>query len=80
MVSKGYVGSPDAWGYVAKTHCCAHLAAVYPQHIPYIEAVLGESEGVDMSGFALENGMLFVPDKPGFGMDLEYVLEIGKSF
>lgn len=80
MVSKGYVGSPHAWGYVAKTHCCAHLAAAYPQHIPYIEAVLGESEGVDMSGFSLKNGMLFVPDKPGFGMDLEYVLEIGKSF
>lgn len=76
MVSKGYMGSPHAWGYVAKTNCCAHLAAAYPQHIPYIEAVLGDCEGVDLSGYALKDGMLTVPQKPGFGMELEYALDI----
>lgn len=80
LVKKGYVGSPHAWGYVAKTNCCAHLAAAYPQHIPYIEAVLGDCEGVDLSGYQLKEGMLHLPDKPGFGMDLEIALEIGKTF
>ena len=80
MVQKGYIGSPHAWGYVAKTNCCAHIAAAYPQNIPYIEAVLGDCEGVDLSGYTLKEGMLTVPDKPGFGMDLELALEIGKTF
>ena len=80
MVERGYVGSPHAWGYVAKTNSCAHLAAAYPQHIPYIEAVLGDCEGVDLSGYQLCDGILTIPDKPGFGMDLEMVLEIGKTF
>ncbi|MDD6143915.1 MAG: enolase C-terminal domain-like protein [bacterium] len=80
MTQKGYVGSPHAWGYVAKTNCCAHIAAAFPQHIPYIEAVLGDCEGVDLSGYSLKDGMLTVPDKPGFGMDLDLVLEIGKTF
>lgn len=80
LVEKGYVGSPHAWGYVAKTNCCAHLAAAYPQHIPYIEAVLGDCEGVDLSGYKLQEGMLRLPDRPGFGMELEMALEIGKTF
>lgn len=79
MVSRGYVGSPHAWGYVAKTNCCAHLAAAYPQHIPYIEAVLGDCEGVDLSGYALRDGMLTVPEKPGFGMELDYVRDIDEA-
>ena len=80
LTARGYVGSPHAWGYVAKTNCCAHLAAAYPQHIPYIEAVLGDCEGVDLSGYVLQEGMLRLPDGPGFGMELEMALEIGKTF
>ena len=67
----------DMW---QKTNCCAHLRQPDPQHIPYIEAVLGDCEGVDLSGYQLKEGMLHLPDKPGFGMDLEIALEIGKTF
>ncbi len=70
LEQKGYLASPHAWGNVVKTHYCAHIAAAYPHHIPMIEAVLGESEGVDYSGYTLHNGILTVPQKPGFGMDL----------
>lgn len=70
IVPLGYLSSPHAWGQVIKTHYCAHLAAAYPHHIPCVEAVLGSSEGVDYSGYSLNNGVLTIPDLPGFGMDL----------
>lgn len=73
---KGYLASPHAWGNVVKTHYCAHLAAAYPHHIPCIEAVLGESEGVDYGGYALLNGIMTLPEKPGFGMDLIWAPEV----
>lgn len=73
---KGYLASPHAWGNVVKTHYCAHLAAAYPHHIPYIEAVLGESEGVNYGGYELKNGVMTLPEKPGFGMELVWAPEI----
>lgn len=73
---KGYLASPHAWGNVVKTHYCAHLAAAYPHHIPCIEAVLGESEGVDYGGDELHNGIMTLPDRPGFGMDLIWAPEV----
>ena len=73
---KGYLASPHAWGNVVKTHYCAHLAAAYPHHIPCIEAVLGESEGVDYGGYELHNGIMTLPDRPGFGMDLIWAPEV----
>lgn len=73
---KGYLASPHAWGNVVKTHYCAHLAAAYPHHIPCIEAVLGESEGVDYGGYELYNGIMTLPDRPGFGMDLIWAPEV----
>ena len=80
MVKHGFAGSPHAWGHVVKTNCCAHLAVAYPQHIPYIEAVLGTTEGIDAAGYVLKDGMLHVPQTPGFGMELEFALEVGKTF
>lgn len=70
IVPLGYLSSPHAWGQVVKTHYCAHLAAAYPHHIPCVEAVLGQTEGVDYGGYTLHNGVLTIPDAPGFGMDL----------
>jgi phage tail protein X len=61
---------------VVKTCYCAHLAAAYPHHIPCVEAVLGTSEGVDDSGYSLDESILTLPDKPGFGMDLIWAPEI----
>ena len=61
--------SPHNWGLKLKTHYCASIAAAYP-YTPSIEGVLDETEGVDFSGYRLKEGRLFVPDSPGFGMDL----------
>lgn len=72
----GWLASPHAWGNVTKTHYCAHLAAAYPHHIPCVEAVLGSIEGIDFSGYHLERGVMQIPDKPGFGMELVWACEI----
>ena len=76
LAAEGYMASPHAWGEVVKTHYSAHIAAAYPAHIPYVEAVLGESEGVDCGGYKLANGILRLPEKPGFGMDLIWAPEV----
>lgn len=76
IVPLGYLSSPHAWGQVVKTHYCAHLAAAYPHHIPCVEAVLGETEGVDHAGYVLNEGVLTIPDAPGFGMDLYWSEEM----
>lgn len=72
----GWLASPHAWGTVTKTHYCAHLAAAYPHHIPCVEAVPGSIEGVDLSGYHLKNGVIRIPEQPGFGMDLIWAPEI----
>ncbi len=66
----GRLASPHAWGEPLKTHYCAHLAAAYPQHIPCVEGVLGDTEGVCYNGYTLAGGMMALPDRPGFGMTL----------
>ena len=76
LVVNGYMASPHAWGDVIKTHYCAHLAAAYPLHIPCIEAVLGDSEGIDYCDYKLKNGIMTLPEKPGFGMDLIWAPEV----
>lgn len=73
---KGYLASPHAWGNVVKTHYCAHIAAAYPHHIPFIETVLGESEGVNYNGYEVKNGVMTLPDRPGFGMDLVWATKL----
>jgi L-alanine-DL-glutamate epimerase-like enolase superfamily enzyme len=67
----GALASPHAWGDVIKTNYCAHLAAAFPRHIPSVEAVLGETEGMAPSEYVLENGILTIPRKSGFGMEIE---------
>jgi D-galactarolactone cycloisomerase len=68
-LERGYVVSPHCWGAKLKTHYTAHLAAAYP-NFTMIEGVPELTEGVDFEGYALVDGMLSVPERPGFGMDL----------
>lgn len=70
MISSGYKGGPHAWGNMIKTRYCAHLAAAYPGKIPYVEGILGDTKGMDGDPYHIENGVLYIPQKPGFGMDL----------
>ncbi len=67
--------SPHNWGFKLKTHYTAAFAAGCPL-VDAIEGVVDETEGVDFSGYALENGRMFVPEQPGFGMKLIWGQEV----
>lgn len=67
--------SPHNWGLKLKTHYTASLAAAYA-HVPTVEGVLDETEGVDFGGYLLKEGKVTVPDLPGFGMELVWGMEV----
>ncbi|MFB6720776.1 mandelate racemase/muconate lactonizing enzyme family protein [Kribbella sp. NPDC056345] len=61
--------SPHAWGLPLKTLYAAHLAAGLG-NIDTIEGVPGETLGTVDNGYTLADGLLTLPDRPGFGIDL----------
>ena len=67
--------SPHNWGYKIKTHYSASLAGGYAG-VNDIEGVIDETEGIDFSGYRMENGKLILPETPGFGMQLIWGQEI----
>jgi L-alanine-DL-glutamate epimerase-like enolase superfamily enzyme len=67
--TKGYKVSPHCWGSKLKTHYTAQFAKGCKNAIT-IEGVPDLTEGIDFDDYRLVNGKMFVPDKPGFGMDL----------
>jgi L-alanine-DL-glutamate epimerase-like enolase superfamily enzyme len=67
----GVQASPHAWGSPLKTLYASQLAAGLG-NIPTVEGVPGETDGVDTSGYVLADGVLSVPQAPGFGLTLDY--------
>ncbi len=67
--------SPHNWGLKLKTHYTAALGVAYT-HMPTVEGVLDETEGVNFEEYYLYEGKMTVPDLPGFGMELEWGLEV----
>jgi L-alanine-DL-glutamate epimerase-like enolase superfamily enzyme len=63
----GVAASPHAWGDPLKTLYAAQMAAGLG-NIVTVEGVPGTSEAVDSSAYRLENGLLHVPDLPGWGL------------
>ena len=65
--------SPHAWGVKAKVNVTGHLAAAFPDVVPTIEGVPEDYiKCYDETGYEFKNGILTIPEKPGFGMDLEW--------
>ena len=65
--------SPHGWGLKVKTNAVAHLCAAFPDIVPTVEGVPGDAtEGVDESGYTMENSIMTIPEKSGFGMTLEF--------
>lgn len=65
----GVAGSPHAWGLPLKTLYAAQLAAGLG-NIAVVEGVPGVTIEPDTSGYRVDDGMLSVPDLPGFGLPL----------
>lgn len=63
----GVQASPHAWGDPVKTLYTAHLAAGLG-NVVTVEGVPGDAPAVDTSGYRLSEGMLHVPERPGFGI------------
>ena len=61
--------SPHTWGCPINTMYAAQLASGLG-NVVAVEGVPGCTIGVDMSGYVLSEGLLSVPDDPGFGMSL----------
>lgn len=65
----GIKASPHNWNLTLKTIYCSHLAAAFPNLIAPIEGVGDTTEGIDHSKYTMKDGLLTVPDAPGFGME-----------
>lgn len=68
-IAAGLGLSPHSFDLGLKTHYGAQLLAGLGGATP-LEGVIDETEGVDTSGYRLGEGLLHVPDAPGFGMKL----------
>jgi L-rhamnonate dehydratase len=69
----------DAWGVRSAPHhygghignyAACHLAGGV-ERFTYVEWDEATTPGIDASGYALDNGQVIVPDRPGFGLDLD---------
>jgi len=69
LLELGAQGSPHAWGEPMKTYYAAQIACGLG-NVPIVEGVPGTVDGVDDSGYVLHDGVLTLPDSPGFGLDL----------
>ena len=65
----GVRASPHAWGRPLKSLYAAQLA-VGLGNVVTVEGVPGHTDGVDTSGYPLVDGVVHVPDSPGFGLPL----------
>ena len=69
LAELGVAASPHAWGKPIKTLYAAQLAAGLG-NVAVVEGVPGATEGADTSRYQLRDGVLHVPDGPGFDLDL----------
>lgn len=65
----GLLLAPHTFGLRLKTFYAAQLVAGMGGACP-LEGVIDETEGVDTSGYGFAEGVLSVPEKPGFGLPL----------
>jgi D-galactarolactone cycloisomerase len=70
LMARGIQGSPHAWSEPCKTYYAAQLGCGLGG-VPIVEGVPGYVEGVDDSGYVLQDGILTLPEAPGFGMALD---------
>lgn len=69
LAAAGTRASPHTWGSPLTMYYAAHLAAGLG-NVPTIEAMPAALDGVDAHGYRLRDGVLTVPDAPGFGLEL----------
>lgn len=76
VVEAGACASPHTWGDPLKTRYAAQLGAGLG-NVPIVEGVPAATDDVDWESYRLEAGLLHVPDRAGFGMELRTELVSG---
>jgi L-alanine-DL-glutamate epimerase-like enolase superfamily enzyme len=66
----GVRSAPHNYGSAFGEYASCHLAAAI-QHFTFIESDRIELEGLDASGYTLNEGFIHVPDSAGFGLTLD---------
>ncbi len=61
--------APHTWGDPLKVNYSAHLAAGLG-NVLMLEGIPSTTHGAEVGLYRLEEGVLHVPDAPGFGMKL----------
>lgn len=69
LTDLGVASSPHAWGMPLKTLYAAQMAAGLG-NVLTVEGVPGTTDGADASAYELLDGVVRVPDAPGFGVQL----------
>lgn len=69
LLAIGAQGSPHAWSEPFKSYYAAQIGGGYGG-VPIVEGVPGHVDGVDASDYVIKDGLLTLPDTPGFGMNL----------
>jgi D-galactarolactone cycloisomerase len=69
LTELGVTSSPHAWGMPLKTLYAAQMAAGLG-NVLTVEGVPGTTEGADGSAYGFDDGVLTVPDTPGFAIPL----------
>ena len=67
ILSIGAQASPHAWSEPFKSYYAAHIGCGFGG-VPIIESVPGIVDGVDDSEYVIQDGVLTLPESPGFGM------------
>jgi len=69
FINANVLASPHTWGNPLKTLYASQLAAGLG-NIVTLEGIPAESNDVDWQAYKLREGLLHVPDKPGFGINV----------
>jgi len=69
LADLGVAASPHAWGMPLKTLYAAQMAAGLG-NVLTVEGVPGTTDAVEATGYLLEDGVITVPDQPGFALPI----------
>lgn len=66
----GVLAAPHNYGSAFGEYVTCHLAGAI-QHFAFVESDVIHMNGLDGSGYRLKDGMIEIPDSPGFGLTLD---------
>ena len=69
LAQAGIKASPHLWMWTPRTYYCAQLAAGVG-NVCILGGIPGQSREIDYSAYEIRDGMLAVPETPGFGLKL----------